>query len=283
MVLNGNENRYKGFRSKDNGTWDLRFREEYTEFYNEDIVKVYDNADLAIGRELTIATGGEIEELVEKAEGEAMATGTYGVTAISVRPTVKARKVPISAEAAGAFNTDLLKDVENGLVQAYRKTMNTNVFNRIKSTATVAIDKSTVEISLEEIVNAMALMEISDGSELVLYVSHKQVAQLRNLKDVNGNSVWAPELLAEQQKTGVIGSIYGVKVRVSKLIVPSSGVVTNYLVEKQVVGMVFAGKNTVNVSGKFNEDNLEYTIYTHIVCESYLPSNKKIQPIKFKA
>lgn len=253
------------------------------EFFNSKILDIEFVEGLVPGRSFTMAIGGSIGNLEIKPEGEAMAIGDYNLTPVVITPLVRAKQIPMSLES-NAIKGNLIKSMTSRLKEAYLGTINQDVYETVKTTATVALNKETETITLDAIIEAMGLMQISNPSKLMLFVSHKQVGQLLMLKDANGNSVWAPSVLAEHQESGIIGFAYGIPVVVSELVVAEAGTITNYIVEEKAVKVAFPEdyNDAVKIDGENDKAKLIYILYAHAVYGTKLMPDKKVQPITFK-
>jgi len=249
------------------------------EFYNQVLVKKYNRSDMKVGLSLTIATRGNLGLLQVKPEGVAMAEDSFAANTIIITPKNRALSVNFTAEAKNMFYGDLQSTVIEEMKISLAGTLDDVSFTTINASATVAIDDSTNTINLDKISEAIAAIGYGSGEGLNLAISTTQAHQVRTMKDSDGKYIFVPAL---NISNGVIGSIYGIDVIVSKKIVPALGKVRNLLIEDQALGMVFADGETISITFDTNNKAMVDSVNGNAVFEAFLEPFKQVQPILFK-
>jgi len=232
------------------------------------------------GRTLTIPTSGQLSDFTTKAEGVDMDEDSFTTGEVEVTPATYAKKVSYSMESEASFK-EMSTMVVTKMTQAMKSTIDTLIFNAIETSTTTPLDYSTETIGLDAISLARASVKMKDPSKYTLYISFNQEHQLRTLKDANDMTVWKDAIGEDMLKEGVIGTIYGIKIKTDSKIVADTGVYTNYLVQDGAVILAWALEG-LNLDAEVDKSKLVKWIYSHMVMGTVLDPAGAIQPIKFK-
>ena len=250
------------------------------DFMNDDLLTVYDKAEIRPGRSLDLPVRSRIGLMQDKEEGESMAYDSFTSSKITITPQVKALKFNYTMEAGGGYLGDLGADIVNDLSLSAIRTIDKMRFETLQTVdSSNDFDRSTKTINYEDLVELFSLEAYERPNDFVFFVSNKQLKQLKTMKDDNGNYILLQANNGQVLKDGVVGYIDGIEVRVARSIVPNDGVFENFLVEKGAIAWVPVKDFTV----KLEEDNdkLVYWVYSHFVAGTALQPNKTVRRVIF--
>jgi len=250
------------------------------DFMNDDLLTVYNKAEVRPGRVLELPVRSRIGLMQDKEEGESMAYDSFTSSKLTITPRTKALKFDYTMEAGGGYLGDLGADIVNDLSLSAIRTIDKMRFETLQTVdSSNDFDRSTNTINYEDLVELFSLEAYERPNDFVFFVSNKQLKQLKTMKDDNRNYILLQANNGQVLKDGVVGYIDGIEVRVAKSILPNDNIFENFLVEKGAIAWVPAKDFTV----KLEEDNdkLVYWVYSHFVAGTALQPNKIVRRVKF--
>lgn len=206
------------------------------------------------GNTITVPKYAYIGDAEVVAEGVAM--GTTVLTASSVQATVKkaGKAVEITDEAVLSGYGDPVGETANQLSMSIASKIDDDCLTALKG-ASLKYDGSAGKISYEGVVNAIDVLKIEEDGALnmAMFVAPAQLTQLRldpDFKDINKYPL-------QTMMTGVVGSVAGVQIVVSKRITKNGD--GNY--ENPIVVRDVRDPNQADDADGYAESQPALTIY----------------------
>lgn len=199
-----------------------------------DAVTVLDNLRGGPGNTIKIPRWGAIGDFTVVAEGDAMPVVNLAATAATATVKKYARGVEVTDEALLASYDDPLKEVARQMARyiafaADRELVTAAEITTLSHTASATI-------TLNDIVDAIAKWSDATADVSALVVHPKVYADLQKLSEFKTLTQKADSVL----ERGVVGSVYGVPVRVSRHITKITGTPDTYrnlLLKRSALGL----------------------------------------------
>lgn len=178
------------------------------------------------GNTITIPAYKYIGDAADVAEGEPIPV--EGLATESSQVTIKkaGKGTEITDESILSGYGDPLGESQNQLMMAIANKVDNDALDALLG-ATLHVDRSEEEINPDAISDAIDLFLEESDEARILYVSPKQVGQLRKSDAFTRASDLGDEVLVK----GAIGEIYGCQVVPSRKVVAEDGKYTNLLVK----------------------------------------------------
>lgn len=204
-----------------------------------DAVSVLDNLQGGAGNIIKIPRWGAIGEFTEVAEGAEIPTVNLATSAATATVKKFARGVEITDEGLMASYADPLKEVSLQFARYATRAVDAQLIAAAR--ATNLSHKAANTITLNDVVDAIGKWD--DGGENIsaLVVAPKVYRDLLKLAEFKTLTRRSDDAMT----TGVVGDLYGVRVRVSSSIPNVGGYYENLLLKKNALGLWY--QRNVNV------------------------------------
>lgn len=175
------------------------------------------------GDTITIPAFKYIGDAEDLTEGVAMGTVQLETTTKSATIKEAGKAVEITDKAVNSGYGDPVGEANAQIIKSIDAKVDTDCIEALKG-ATLELDKSTEQISYNNIVSAVDLFEEEDDEKKILYIHPLQKGTIRKdpefIKNVEGAYM-----------TGAIGELGGCEVVASAKVPESAGVYTNFIVK----------------------------------------------------
>lgn len=204
-------------------------------------VSVLNNLTGGPGNTIKIPRWGTIGDFTEVAEGAAMPI--VNIAASSATATVKkfARGVEVTDEALLASYDDPLKEVARQFARYVARAADSQLV--AAAGTTTLIHNAAATITLNDIVDAVGQWDDASNDIDSLVVHSKVYRDLIKLDEFKTLTQKADAVLDK----GIVGTLYGIPVRVSDLVTKTGTKYTNLLLKKGALGLWYQRNMNVEV------------------------------------
>lgn len=252
------------------------------DFYNGGTVKVIKKAGIVPNVPYEIPIVGSLPNFQTKDEGVEMMSASFNTNSKLVTPKIKALAVDFTLESGGAYfgsMDELEEHIVDSLQNSFTNTIEADTLGIITTVATTNdVDASAKIINVDDFSLAISKAKSKNKGDLKFFISYAQEHQVRTMKDANGNYLFVEKY---DEKDGSIGTIFGVKIVVSDLVVAYAGTYDNYLVQDGSVGFLY-GTDALKLDSDVNKKALTYSILAHACYKPFLMPTGKIVRVQFK-